>query len=206
MRRLRLGSPHAAYSEPFLWSVSSLSAIAQLPPLAATADTQRPFAPAACDHRRHRSYGLMRQPRSRTPAFQSYPSTAGLPRHGNRGWGQGLPCFASQSLQPCCRPYAGESLGHLRPTFGPGCRLHLFVRGSALPLLATVFTRGFPYDAAAIPSCCGPVARSPPWTVPSCDGGDLFPGAFARAVTQPRRPVCYAVVRLLPRPDLHWLD
>ena len=72
-------------------------------------------------------------------------------------------------------------------------------RRSQLPQLPS---RGVGNDAAAIPSCCGPVACSPSWAVPSCDGEGFILGAFIGVVTHLRRPICYAAVRLLPRPVL----
>lgn len=188
---MRPGSSLAAYSEPFLRSVFSLAAIARLPPLVATADTQRPFAPAACYPRSHRSYDLMRQSQSRTPAFQSHPSAAGLPHHGHPGWGRDLPRFAFQPLRPCHRPYAGEPFRRIGPTLVQRSCLRPLSRGSALPVPRHCLPAGTTNDAAAIPLRCGPVARSPPWAVPSCDGGDFTLGAFT------------GTVALLPAPD--WL-
>ena len=99
-------------------------------------------------------------------------------------------------------PIRRELPGGICPTLPQGSCLHRNNSGSALPVSRDCLLAGMGHDAAAISLCCGPVACSPPWAVPSCDGESFILGACAEAVAQPRRPIRYAAVRLLPRPVL----
>src|SRR6516164_8436942 len=53
-----------------------------------------------------------------------------------------LPCFASQTLRPCRRPYAGELLGGICPTLPQRSCLRRHTIGSTLSTPATAFPRG----------------------------------------------------------------
>jgi hypothetical protein len=157
---------------------------------------QRPFAPVPYYWHRHRSYGLMRQ----CPA---HPHLSRL----FVGYSAGL---RDETPSLLCIPDLVTVLPPLRrraplmhsPNSCQGIPPSPGKYGSALSTPRNCLHAGRTLDVAAISSCCNPVTRSPSWAVPSCDGESFILGACAEAVAQPRRPIRYAAVRLLPRPVL----
>jgi hypothetical protein len=155
---------------------------------------QGSFARAAYYHRRHYYYNPMRQslaPPHTSRLFTGY--SAGLTDET-----PSLRCIPDLATVP--PPLRRRALQRHLPD--PSLEI---LPSPFLHRLGALNTRnclraGSVIDAAAIPLCCGPVARSPSWAVPSYDGEDFILGAFIEAVTQPRCPIRYAAVRLLPRP------
>jgi len=107
--------------------------------------------------------------------------------------------------RPCDRAAAHtpeSSLGAFARLFPRDTAFAVITSARRSQLPATCLYAGTCHDAAAIPSCYGPVACSPPWAVPSCDGEGFILGASIEVVTHPRRPIRYTAVRLLLRPVL----
>lgn len=111
----------------------------------------------------HRSYGLMRRSWRLSLPFRFHLIGSALAACTIHGWSPGPSrIWAVPLLLKCCAPCPGGSSDALDQFFSDDIGLHLPLQGSApRETPAKRLHAGAYFEAAGIPSCCGPPACSP---------------------------------------------